>query len=210
MSFVVGLTGGIGSGKSAAADHFAALGAAIVDTDVIAHQLTASGGAGIAPIRATFGAGVIAPDGALDRATMRRLVFADPSARKRLEAILHPLIRAESEARCRLASADFPYVVLVVPLLVEAGNYRDRVDRICVVDCPEEIQIARVMARSGLPREEVAAILAAQASRAERLAVADDIIDNSAGRAELFGQVDQLHGKYREMAKICQESVRTP
>jgi dephospho-CoA kinase len=172
--------------------------------------LTAPGGAGIAPIRASFGDTVIATDGALDRAVMRRLVFADPVARVRLEALLHPLIRTASETQCRLASADFPYVVLVVPLLVESDDYRTRVDRVCVVDCPEDIQIARVMARSGLTREEAAEILTAQASRAERLAVADDIIDNSSGHAELFGQVDRLHAKYRDMAKIRQESARTP
>jgi dephospho-CoA kinase len=209
VSFVVGLTGGIGSGKSAVADRFATLGVPVVDTDVIARELTVAGGAGMAPIRAAFGDGVIAADGAVDRAAMRRLVFADLSARTRLEAILHPLIRAEAERQlCRSASAE--YSILVVPLLVESGSYSERVDRVCVVDCPEEIQIARVMQRSGLTPAEVESIMAAQASRAERLAVADDIIDNSAGRAELFGQVDQLHGKYREIAKICQESVRTP
>lgn len=214
MSLVVGLTGGIGSGKSAAAERFAARGAAVVDTDAIAHRLTAPGGAGIAPIRAAFGDAAIAPDGALDRAAMRRLVFADPAARRRLEAILHPLIRAASdeEVRCRLAGggsaadrrpagAEFPYVVLVVPLLLESGGYRDRVDRICVVDCPEEIQIARVMARSGMGRAEAQAILDAQASRAERLAAADDVIDNAADLAALHAQVDALHAKYLALAK---------
>lgn len=210
MSFVVGLTGGIGSGKSAVAERFAALDVPVVDTDVIARELTAVGGAGIPPIRVVFGDGVIAADGALDRAAMRRLVFTDPSARAQLEAILHPLIRIESEIRCRRASADFPYVLLVVPLLVESGTYRERVDRVCVVDCPEEVQIARVMQRSGLTRDEATAILAAQASRSQRLAAADDVIDNSAGLADLATQVDRLHGKYREMAKIRQESARTP
>ena len=212
MSFVVGLTGGIGSGKSAVAERFAARGAAIIDTDVIARELTAPDGAGIVPIRAAFGAEVLTPDGALDRAAMRRIVFTDATARQRLEAILHPLIRAESAAQvqCRLATTDFPYAVLVVPLLVESGNYRDRVDRICVVDCPEEIQIERVMTRSGLSRAEAQAILAAQAGRAVRLAAADDIIDNSAGLRELDAQVEMLDAKYREMAKIRQESSRTP
>jgi dephospho-CoA kinase len=210
MSFVVGLTGGIGSGKSAAAERFAALGAAIVDTDVIAHELTVAGGAGIAPIRAAFGDAVLTPEGALDRAAMRHIAFADPAARARLEAILHPLIRAESEARCRLASADFPYVVLAVPLLVESGNYRERVDRVCVVDCPEAVQLERVMARSGLSRAEAQAIIAAQASRVVRLAAADDVIDNTQGLAELDAQIAVLHEKYREMAKIRQESSRTP
>ncbi len=210
MSFVVGLTGGIGSGKSAAAERFAALGVAIVDTDAIAHELTASQGAGIAPIRTVFGAGVITAAGALDRSVMRQRVFAEPAARTRLEAILHPLIRTESEARCRLSKADFPYVLLVVPLLVEAGNYRERVDRVCVVDCPEEVQIARVIQRSRLTRAEVRSIMAAQASRGSRLAAADDVIDNTQGLAELDAQVVALHERYREMANICQESSRTP
>jgi len=210
MSFIVGLTGGIGSGKSAVAARFAALGVPVVDTDVIARELTAPGGAGIAPLRAAFGDEVIAADGALDRAAMRRIAFADPAARTRLEAILHPLIRAASESSCRLASADFPYVLLVVPLLVESGSYRERVDRVCVVDCPEEVQIARVMQRSGLSRAEVAAIMAAQASRSQRLAVANDIIDNSSGLADLVTQVDRLHEQYIEIAKIRQKSARTP
>lgn len=203
MSLVVGLTGGIGSGKSAVAERFAARGAAVIDTDAIAHRLTAPGGAGIAPIRAAFGDAALAPDGALDRAAMRRLVFADPAARRRLEAILHPLIRTagDEEVQRRLASAEFPYVVLVVPLLLESGGYRDRVDRVCVVDCPEEIQIARVMARSGMQRAEVQAILDAQASRAERLAAADDVIDNAADLAALDPQVDALHAKYLALAK---------
>lgn len=210
MTFIVGLTGGIGSGKSAAAERFATLGAAIVDTDVIARELTAPGGAGIAPIRAAFGEEVMAADGALDRAAMRRIAFNDPVARKRLEAILHPLIRAECESRCRSAAADFPYIVLVVPLLVESGGYRERVNRVCVVDCPEEIRIARVMKRSGLARQEAEAILNAQAGRAERLAAADDVIDNGGGLAELGEQVDRLHARYCALAKTCQESVRTP
>lgn len=209
MPFVVGLTGGIGSGKSAAAERFAARGAAIVDTDAIAHELTAPGGAAIEPIRLAFGDALLTAEGALDRAAMRRLVFADAAARERLEAILHPLIRAESEARlCRLASAD--YAVLVVPLLVETGDYRSRVDRVCVVDCPEALQLARVMARSGLSRDEVQAILAAQASRAQRLAAADDVIDNSQGLTELDAQVARLHEKYRTLAKLHEESARTP
>jgi dephospho-CoA kinase len=211
MTFVVGLTGGIGSGKSAAADRFAARGAVVVDTDVIARELTAPGGAGIAPLHAAFGAELLTSDGALDRTQMRRIAFADPSARARLEAILHPLIRAESEMRIRrLASADFPYVLLVVPLLVESGNYRERVDRVCVIDCPEEIQLERVMGRSGLSRADAQAIIAAQASRTQRLAAADDIIDNAAGLPALDAQIDALHEKYREMAKNSQESARTP
>ncbi len=210
MALIVGLTGGIGSGKSAAAARFAAQGAAIVDTDVIAHALTAAGGAGIALIRAAFGADVLTPEGALDRVAMRRIVFADPAARQRLEAILHPLIRAESAVRCRRAGADFPYTVLVVPLLVESGNYDDRVDRVCVVDCPEETQLARVMARSGLTREEAQAILATQASRTARRAAADDVIDNAGDLAALERQVDVLHAAYLKLAKKLETEARTP
>ena len=196
--YVVGLTGGIGSGKSAAADLLAARGALVVDTDQIAHQLTAPGGAAMEPIREAFGNGVVAADGALNRAAMRALAFEDPDARKRLEAILHPMIRAESERLCLAATT--PYVMLVVPLLIESGTYRQRVRRLCVVDCPEEVQVARVMQRSGLEERQVRAIMAAQASRAERLAAADDVIDNSAGYAELAVQVERLHGAYLRLA----------
>lgn len=197
MSLVIGLTGGIGSGKSAVASIFETLGAAIVDTDAIAHRLTGPGGAAMAPIRAAFGPQVIDPHGALDRTAMRRQVFADAQARARLEAILHPMIRAEAERQSDAAQS--PYVVLVVPLLVETGAYRERTGRIVVVDCPEDVQVARVMARSGLSETETRAILAAQASRAERLALADDVIDNRGERAALFPQVDSLHRHYLEM-----------
>ena len=194
MSFFVGLTGGIGSGKSAVADLFAARGIAVIDTDAIAHELTAPGGEAMPAIRDTFGAAVATPDGALDRAAMRNIVFADPPARKRLEAILHPLIRSESERR--LASADSPYAILMVPLLVESGDYRKRVDRVAVVDCREETQIARVMRRNGLTRPEVERILAAQASRAQRLEAADDVIDNDGSLDELGPRIEQLHVSY--------------
>ena len=161
--YIVGLTGGIGSGKSTVADLFVAQGAALVDTDAIAHELTAPDGAAMPALIAGFGADIADGAGALDRAAMRRRVFADPSARGRLEAVLHPLIRRLSDERCRDAAA--PYVILAVPLLVESGNYRQRCDRIVVVDCPESLQIERVMARNGMAREDVAAIMAAQASR---------------------------------------------
>jgi len=203
MGLVVGLTGGIGSGKSATADCFAALGAAIVDTDAVAHKLTAAGGSAIGPIRAAFGPALLTPEGALDRVEMRRRVFADPAERTRLEALLHPLIRTESVRLLRrLASADFPYAMLVVPLLVETDGYRERVDRVCVVDCPDEIRIARVMERSALAREDVLAIMAVQASRADRLAAADDVIDNAGNRAELTAQVAVLHALYLKKAAI--------
>ncbi|MBM3390595.1 MAG: dephospho-CoA kinase [Betaproteobacteria bacterium] len=200
MTLCVGLTGGIGSGKSAAADLFAELGAAVVDTDAIAHELTAPGGAAIAPIRAAFGDDVIDARGALDRAAMRRKVFADAQAKARLEAILHPMIRDEADRRSAAARA--PYVVLVVPLLVESGGYRSRVRRVAVVDCPEENQVARVMARSGLSAEEARTIMAAQIGRAARLAVADDVIDNGGDLAALRPQVETLHRRYLEMAAV--------
>ena len=190
---VIGLTGGIGSGKSTVADEFAKLGAAIVDTDVIAHELTSPGGPAIPGIRKIFGDPAIGPDGAMDRKRMRERVFADPAAKKTLEGLLHPLIRDESARR--IAAAAGKYVVHVVPLLVESGDYRSRVDRVLVVDAPEEAQVARVRAR-GLSDAEARAILAAQASRAERLAAADDVIDNGGTRDALRTQVAALHQKY--------------
>jgi len=200
MTFIVGLTGGIGSGKSAAATLFEEFGAAVVDTDAIAHELTAPGGTAIAPIRAAFGDEVVAPNGALDRAAMRRKVFTDAQAKGRLEAILHPMIRAEADRRSAAARA--PYVVLVVPLLVESGGYRSRVQRIAVVDCPEAVQVARVMSRSGLSAGEARAIMAAQVGREARLAVADDVIDNGGELAALRPQIEALHRHYLEMAAV--------
>lgn len=195
---VIGLTGGIGSGKSAAADLFAGFGADVVDTDLIAHQLTAPGGDAMAAIADAFGAGVVRADGGLDRDAMRALAFDEPGARARLEGILHPLIRAQSERQ--IAASTAPYLILVVPLLVEAGGYRERVDRICVVDVPEAEQVARVMARNGFQEARVRAIMAAQASRRQRLAVADDVIDNSGSLTRLREQVEALHQRYMALA----------
>lgn len=200
MSVVVGLTGGIGSGKTTVAKLFAELGAAVVDTDMIAHELTSARGAAIPAITGAFGNAVLRKDGSLDRTAMRRLCFSDPAARKRLEAILHPLIRAESVVRCRCAGPA-PYTLLVVPLLIESGAYREHVGRILVVDCDEAQQIARVMARSALTGEEVREIMAAQASRAERLAVADDVLSNTGALAELQAGVLALHQRYLELAR---------
>jgi dephospho-CoA kinase len=191
---VIGLTGGIGSGKSAAAARFAHHGIAVVDTDAISRELTAPGGKAIPALLAAFGPTLIDAKGGLDRARMRARVFADPGERACLEAILHPLIALESAARIQAASS--PYVILDIPLLVESEHWRKRCDRICVVDCPPALQIARVMARSGLGAAEVEAILAAQASREQRLAIADDVIDNSATLAALHRQVDALHMRY--------------
>lgn len=197
---VVGLTGGIGSGKSAAADEFSRLGAVVVDTDEIARRLTGPGGAAIPHIKSQFGEAFLAPSGAMDRDAMRRRVFSDPAAKQSLETLLHPMIRAESERL--IGEARGPYVLYVVPLLIESRNYRDRVDRVLVVDAPEDAQVQRVCARSGLGETEVRAIIGAQASRAERLAAADDVIDNGGDRAALRAQVARLHGEYLELAGL--------
>lgn len=196
--YVVGLTGGIGSGKSTVADAFVAQGAALVDTDAIAHELTAPQGAALPELLAAFGDDIVDAGGALDRAAMRRRVFADPAARGRLEAILHPRIRALSAERVQAASA--PYAILAVPLLVESGQWQTRCDRVLVVDCPEALQIERVGRRSGLSADEVRAIMAAQASREQRLAVADDIVRNDGEQTNLYRQVAALHLKYLQLA----------
>lgn len=195
----IGLTGGIGSGKSRVADFFAEWGANVIDTDVIAHQLTAPQGGAIDPIRARFGDALISPDGAMDRAAMRDLVFREPSARQDLEAILHPLIA--SQALERAASASGRYLVFVVPLLVESGRWRDRVDRVCVVDCDPATQIARVQKRSGLTPEAIERIMSAQASREQRLDVADDVILNDAHTtiSMLRQQALELHDAWCHM-----------
>jgi dephospho-CoA kinase len=207
--FVVGLTGGIGSGKSAAGEHFAELGAGVVDTDAIAHALTGPSGAAMPAILKAFGSEIASADGALDRAAMRKRVFADPAERQRLEAILHPMIRAESDRRvAQLDATGVPYIILVVPLLVESmlgkGNsYRERVQRVAVVDCAPETQIRRVIERNGLPRSDVERILAVQATREQRLNVADDVIDNNGSFSELATQVDALDRDYRQFATIA-------
>jgi len=199
VKFVVGLTGGIGSGKSAAADEFAALGASVVDTDAIARELTDKGGAALAHIERLFGAAFLDASGAMNRKKMRDHVFADAAAKQALENLLHPLIREESARR--IAAASGPYVVHVVPLLLESPGYRDRVDRVLVVDASEQAQLARVRARSGLSADEVRAIMRTQVSRAERLAGADDVIDNSGSLEALRKQVGALHQKYLQFAR---------
>lgn len=191
---IIGLTGGIGSGKTTVANAFAAKGAALVDTDHIARQLTSTGGAALPAIRAAFGEDVIDVSGALDRAAMRQRVFTDASTKARLEGILHPMIRAAcAEA---LAQFDAPYALLVVPLLVETGHYLPWCERVLVVDCDEETQIRRVMQRSGLARDEVCRIMASQCSRSARLAAADDLIDNGGPPENLAPQVNMLHERY--------------
>ncbi len=195
MTYRVGLTGGVGSGKSTVARLFADHGAMLVDTDAIAHALTAANGAAMAAIEDAFGQGVVAADGSLDRAAMRRLVFADSDARRRLERILHPLILAEAQQR--IAASRAPYVLLVVPLLLEnLEAYRPLMDRIAVVDCDEQQQIERAAGRPGVGPAQARAILAAQSPRSARLAIADDIIDNRTGLTELEAQIRHLHQIY--------------
>jgi dephospho-CoA kinase len=197
--FVVGLTGGIGSGKSTVADLFAAHGVPLVDTDLIAHRITAPHGIAMPQIAAEFGDSFVAANGSLDRARMRTLVFSDDGARKRLEGITHPLIRAETEREQREAQG--PYVIVVVPLLVESGSWKTRVNRVLTVDCSVETQIARVMSRNGFSREQVLAIIARQATREARLAAANDVIDNdNAPLDSLKAQVDAQHRVYLSLA----------
>lgn len=205
--FSIGLTGGIGSGKTQVAELLRAWGAAIVDTDVISHALTAPGGMAIEPLRRAFGSEIIAADGALDRGVMRARVFADPAVRQRLEAILHPMITAVTQEEAQRAQGD--YLVYVVPLLVESGRWRERVDRVCVVDCDAMTQVARVQARSGLTPEAIARIMSAQASRDARLAVADDVVFNGAGTSldDLAQRLWLLHAEWRRQAARRQSSM---
>lgn len=198
MPFVVGLTGGIGSGKSAVASAFALLGVEIVDADLLAHQLSSPGQPGYAAIRAQFPDVELTPDGAIDRAQLRSRVFADPTARVRLEAALHPLIAAAAERE--IAAWRGPYGVTVVPLLLERGKLASAVDRILVVDCPEEAQVSRVVARSGMTPAEVRAIMATQSSREGRLTAADDVIDNGGPPEAIASQVARFDRRYRELA----------
>jgi dephospho-CoA kinase len=199
MPFCVGLTGGIGSGKSTAAKLFGDFGAAVVDTDAISHELTQASGPAISAIREAFGDGYLAADGSLDRARMRELVFGKPAAKSKLEAILHPLIRERS--RADVAAAKRPYVILVVPLLLETGAYRDLVRRVLVVDCSEARQVERATRRSRLSDAEVRAIMASQLPREARRARAHDVIDNDGGMDALRGQVGELHARYLVLAR---------
>lgn len=192
---VVGLTGGIGCGKSTVADLFARYGAGIIDTDAISHRLTQHGGAAIPAIRAAFGDGYIAGDGAVNRSKMRALVFSDAAARQRLEQILHPMILEQAEQQLQQLQAA-PYSILVVPLLSEHSAFRRLVQRVLVVDCDERTQAERVVGRSNMSLREVRAIMASQISRAERLQLADDVIHNDAGPDSLAGQVAALHRRY--------------
>lgn len=192
---IIGLTGGIGCGKSTVASLFARYGAGIVDTDVISHQLTQSGGAAIPAIRAAFGDSYIAEDGAMNRNKIRSLVFSDAAARQRLEHILHPMILEQAEQQLRELQAA-PYSILVVPLLSEHSLFRRLVQRVLVVDCDERTQVERVTGRCNMSESEVRAIIASQISRADRLQLADDVIHNDAGLDSLAGQVAALHQRF--------------
>ena len=206
VRFVVGLTGGIGSGKSTVANRFVELGAALVDTDRLAHDLTGPRGDAMPAIIDVFGPAAATPAGALDRAWMRERAFSDPVARARLESILHPMIRAMAGQVLDCTTA--PYALLAVPLLSGSSGYRERMDRILVVDCSREQQIARVMQRSGLSREQVLAIIAVQSTREQRLAMADDVIDNDDDESALAPQVEQLHQKYLRLAQSKRTAAR--
>lgn len=200
MTWIVGLTGGIGSGKTQASNAFESLGVPVIDTDLISHAVTAPNGLAIPAIREAFGESLIDPSGKLDRMKMRELVFSDPQARHKLEAILHPLI-----ANVTMASvsqhADAPYVVLVVPLLAESPQWLSRCDRVLVIDCEVETQIDRVMRRSNLSREEVLSIIATQATREARRAIANEVIVNESTLESLTQQVRRLHDFYLNMAR---------
>jgi dephospho-CoA kinase len=197
--YIVGVTGGIGAGKSTVADMFARLGAGIVDTDALAHQLTASGGAAIEAIREVFGSQFITSSNSLDRPAMREYVFKNPPARKQLEKILHGRIR--ESVHQELAKQTAPYILLVVPLLIEVGSYRPLLQRILVVDCEEVLQIQRASLRPGMTAMTVKGILAAQTDRKTRLRAADDVIENNGELMELDRQVHRLDAQYRQWAK---------
>jgi len=195
--FRIGLTGGIASGKSTVAELFAGRGVPVLDTDQIARDVVEPGEPALAAVVAAFGTGILGPDGRLDRAALRARIFSDAGARRTLEAILHPAIRAELAHRS--ARSGGPYQMLVIPLLVEGGRI-DAVDRVLVVDCPVEVQLERLQARDGETAESAAKILAAQASREARLAAADDVIVNAGSLEELAAQVAALDLEYRKRA----------
>jgi dephospho-CoA kinase len=193
----VGLTGGVGSGKSTIAAMLSQHGAGIVDADVISHEVTQAGGVAIDPLRSAFGAQAISADGALDRDYMRALVFSDVGARRRLEALLHPLIRAAMHDRAAvIAATGVAYTVLVVPLLIESGRWRDYVDRVLVVDCSIKTQVERVRTRTAMSEASARSIVAAQAGRQQRLSAADDVLFNEAPLTDVLPKVERLHLAY--------------
>jgi dephospho-CoA kinase len=197
-AYAVGLTGGIASGKSLVANMFAKLGAELIDTDQIAREVVAPGQPGLDAVRAAFGDGMLTPRGDLDRAALRKLVFADSEKRRRLDELLHPLIRRRTLER--LEQVKGPYAVVAVPLLVET-DFGKLVDRVAVVDCPVPLQLERLIRRDGLPRDEATAMISAQADRATRLRAAHDVIDNGGDPEHTRRQVAQMHQRYVELAR---------
>ena len=195
---IVGLTGGVASGKSAVADLFTELGVPVLDTDRISREVVTEGSKGLTQIRKRFGDSILCSDGSLDRSALRQLVFSDPGARKDLEAITHPLIIEELARQSELANG--PYQIHVIPLLVETGM-QDGVDRVLLVDCPVELQLARLRSRDKVSGQDAQGIIDAQTDRRARLAIADDVLTNDARRDDLPGLVGQLHDHYRQLAR---------
>jgi dephospho-CoA kinase len=207
--FRVALTGGIASGKTTVADLFAAHGVPLVDTDVIAREVVEPGQPALAAVVEAFGSGVLDADGRLDRRRLREIIFSDATARARLEAILHPAIRAEMERQSAAAAPTGPYQILVIPLLAEGGR-RDHVDRVLVVDAPETVQVERLMARDAITREQAEASLRAQAQRATRLGIADDVVTNTGRIEDLREQVAALHERYVKLAAASRDGMVVP
>jgi dephospho-CoA kinase len=195
----IGLTGGVASGKSTVSQRFGELGVPVIDADVASRKVVEPGKPGLAQVVQSFGVGILDADGKLDRRVLRDLIFKDSSLRQALDAILHPLIRAEMEYEA--AQSNGPYVVMAIPLLVEGGSAGKRVDRVLVVDADETLQIQRLQARDGSSVEQARAILASQANRAARLAAADDVLLNTGTVAELRQAVDRLHEQYLQLAQ---------
>ena len=201
----IGLTGGIASGKSTVSQRFIELGVPVIDADVAARAVVLPGTAGHKRIMQRFGEAILSTNGELDRRALRELIFNDPASRRDLDAILHPLIRAHMESHA--AAAVGPYLVMAIPLLVEGGGSRERIDRVLVVDVDEEKQLERVQARDGISMQQARAILGSQASRAARLAAADDVLSNAESVAELRQAVDRLHQDY---LKLAQAKAKSP
>ena len=195
----IGLTGGIASGKSTVTQRFAELGVPVIDADLAARNVVEPGKPGLEKVVRRFGLGVLDPNGNLDRSVLRGLIFKDPALRQALDAILHPLIRADMEQQA--ATAKGPYLVMAIPLLIESGQARERVHRVLVVDADEATQVQRVQARDGSSADQARAILASQASRTQRLAAADDVLLNTGTVADLRQAVDLLHEKYLHLAQ---------
>jgi dephospho-CoA kinase len=207
--FRVALTGGIASGKTTVADLFAACGVPLVDTDLIAREVVEPGQPALAAVARAFGSDVLDPDGRLDRRRLREIIFSDATARARLEAILHPAIRAEMERQSIAAAQAGPYQMLVIPLLAEGGR-RDHIDRVLVVDAPESVQVERLMARDAVTREQAEASLRAQAQRETRLGIADDVVKNTGRIEDLREQVAALHDRYLKLAAASREGKVVP